>query len=162
MFHLTHQMDKFSKSKVTPDCCSEISWKSWQKWMTANFLLKCTVMLKEWMTSAQSCLYRQVCRQIKFASMADHAGNVINFTKNHASKYLFSSQHSRETCSLFFVSVIRKVKSWIEQNILLLLFICKMQVISYCKVLKVFNSNFSILFNPSISFSELELLLIHG
>ena len=71
----------------------------------------------------------------------------------------FFSEDSKETCPLIFVSVIRKVKSWIEQDILLLLFICKIHVISCCKVLKFSTSNFSLLFNPSRSFSELQLLL---
>ena len=65
----------------------------------------------------------------QFASVIDCAGNITNFTENHAGKSFFFSEDSKETCPLIFVSVIRKVKSWIEQNILLLLFICKIHVI---------------------------------
>ena len=78
----------------------------------------------------------------QFASAIDCAGNITNFTRNHAGKSSFFSEDSKETYPLIFVSVIRKVKSWIERNILLLLFICKIHVILCCKVLKVFNFKF--------------------
>ena len=97
----------------------------------------------------------------QFASAIDCAGNIKIFTKNRASKCFFFSEDSKETCLLIFVSVIRKVKSWIEQNILLLLFICKINVILCCKVLNVFNFKLFSFFNPWISFSDLELLLIN-
>ena len=45
----------------------------------------------------------------KFASAIDHAGNIKNFTENHAGKSFFFSEDSKETCPLIFVSVIRKV-----------------------------------------------------
>ena len=95
----------------------------------------------------------------QFASMIDCTGNIIHFTEDCATKSFFFSQDSKETCSLIFVSIIRKVKLWITQKIIVLLFICKICVILYCKVLNVFNFK---LFNPPISFSKLELLLIHG
>ena len=75
----------------------------------------------------------------QFASAIDCAGNITNFTENCTGKSFLFSENSKETCPLIFVSVIRKVKSWIEQIILLLLFICKIRVILCCKVLKVFN-----------------------
>ena len=89
----------------------------------------------------------QADRQVnQFASGIDHAGNITNFTENRAGKSFFS-QDSDETYSLIFVCH-KNVKSWIEQNIPLLLCIlllllhsitiCKIRVI-YCKVLKVFN-----------------------
>ena len=43
----------------------------------------------------------------QFASTIDRTGN-INFTENRTGKSFFFSQDSKETCSLIFVSVIRK------------------------------------------------------
>ena len=39
----------------------------------------------------------------RLASTINHAGNITNFTENGASKSLFFSQDSKETCSLIFV-----------------------------------------------------------
>ena len=75
----------------------------------------------------------------QFASAIDCTGNITNFTENRASRSSFFSEDSKETFPLICVSVIRKVNSWTEQNILLLLFVCKICVILCCKVLKVFN-----------------------
>ena len=47
----------------------------------------------------------------QFASMIDCAGNIGNFTENHAGKSFFFSEESKETCPLIFASVIRKLKS---------------------------------------------------
>ena len=49
--------------------------------------------------------------------------------------------------------VMRKVRSWIEENILWLLFICKVHVMLYWKVLKVFNFKFLILHYPFLSYN---------
>ena len=69
----------------------------------------------------EPCFYVQACqwdivlvqvgmRSIVQASMIDYAGNITNLTENCASKSLFFfSQGSKETCSLIFVSVIKKV-----------------------------------------------------
>ena len=73
-------------------------------------------------------------------------------------KFLFFSRLKRDLFFNFCV-IIRKVKLWITQKIIVLLFICKICVILYCKVLNIFNFK---LFNPPISFSKLELLLTHG
>ena len=44
----------------------------------------------------------------QFASLIDYCtGNITKFTKNHGGKFLFS-QDSKETCSLIFVSVIKR------------------------------------------------------
>ena len=45
----------------------------------------------------------------RLASTIDRAGNITNFTENRASKSFFFSQNSKETYSLIFVSVIKKV-----------------------------------------------------
>ena len=45
----------------------------------------------------------------RLASTIDRAGNITNFTENCASKSFFFSQNSKETYSLIFVSVIKKV-----------------------------------------------------
>ena len=47
----------------------------------------------------------------QFAGTIDPAGNITNFSKNCAGKSFFFSQDLKKTCSLIFVSVIRKVKS---------------------------------------------------
>ena len=46
----------------------------------------------------------------QFASVIDCTGNITNFTESRADISFFS-QDSKGTCSLIFVSVIRKVKS---------------------------------------------------
>ena len=45
----------------------------------------------------------------QLASAIDRTDNITNFTENQASKSFFFSQDSKETCSLIFVSVIKKV-----------------------------------------------------
>ena len=47
------------------------------------------------------------------ASAIDRAGNITNFTENHACK-LFFSQYSKGMCSLIFAPAIKKVY---QQNI---------------------------------------------
>ena len=47
----------------------------------------------------------------QFAGAIDPAGNITNFSENCAGKSFFFSQDSKKSCSLIFVSVIRKVKS---------------------------------------------------
>ena len=47
----------------------------------------------------------------QFASAIDCTGTITNFTENRAGKSFFSSDDSKETCPLIYVSVIRKVKS---------------------------------------------------
>ena len=69
------------------------------------------------------------------ASATDHAGNKF-YQKSRWQKFFFLKTQKRLV--LKFWGLIRKVKSWIEQNILLLLYIYKIHLI-YCKVLKVFN-----------------------
>ena len=39
----------------------------------------------------------------RLASAIDCAGNITNFTENHASKSFFFSQDSKDMCSLIFV-----------------------------------------------------------
>ena len=58
----------------------------------------CTVVLMQAGTQAN-----------QLASVIGLAGNITNFTKNCTSKSFFSSQNSKETCSLISVSVIKKV-----------------------------------------------------
>ena len=58
----------------------------------------CTIMLMQAGTQAN-----------QLASVIGCAGNITNFTKNCASKSFFSFQDSKGTCSLIFVSVIKKV-----------------------------------------------------
>ena len=48
--------------------------------------------------------------------------------KSRRQKFLFFSEDSKEICPYIFVSAVRKVKPWIEQNILLLLFISLSQI----------------------------------
>ena len=75
-------------------------------------------------TSAKSCALIRLVSETRmivlvqadmqanqFASTTDCAGNITNFTENHAGKSFFFSEDSKETCPLIFVSVIRKVKS---------------------------------------------------
>ena len=45
----------------------------------------------------------------QLASAIDRAGSTTNFTENRASKGFFFSRNSKETCSLIFVSVIKRV-----------------------------------------------------
>ena len=124
------------------------------------------------------CYYRLVneTRQImlvqagteanQFASANwSHRQHNIFYQKSHRQKFLFS-QDSKDTCSLIFVSLTRKVKSLIEQNILLLLLITKTYMQDTCSIIlqcfKSFQLQSFLFFYPSISFSELELLLMRG
>ena len=77
----------------------------------------------------------------QFPSVIDCAGNITNFTENCAGKSFFPSRLKRDLLFNFCVCQ-KKVKSWIEQNILLVLFTCKIRLIIYCKVLKVFSFKF--------------------
>ena len=69
----------------------------------------------------------------QFASTIDRAGKL--YQKSCRQKFLFFLKTQKNLVLIFFLSVIRKVKSWIEQNILLLLFICYIHVILCWKVL---------------------------
>ena len=96
------------------------------------------------MRPARLCPCRQARSQII---------NLLKIVQANVSLFL----KSQKRLLVKFSSVIRKVKSWIKQNIQLLLFISKIHVILYCKVLKVFNfklfssfSSFNILFCKSL------------
>ena len=69
-----------------------------------NFAFKCR-LVNETLTIA---LVQASKQANQLANVIDHVGNIINLTENCASKSFFS-QDSKETCSLIFVSVIKKV-----------------------------------------------------
>ena len=52
----------------------------------------------------------------QLTSAIDRAGSTTNFTENCASKSFFFSRNSKETCSLIFVSVIKRVYQY-QRNI---------------------------------------------
>ena len=72
----------------------------------------------------------------QFVSAIDQAGNITHYWKSCRQKFFFLK--TKKSLVLKSLCIIRQVKSWIVQNNLLLLFVCKIHVI-YCKVLKVFN-----------------------
>ena len=67
-----------------------------------NFVFKCRLV-------NETHAIALVTHTNQLVSATDRPGSINNFTKTRASKRFFFSQDSKETCSLIFVSVIKKV-----------------------------------------------------
>ena len=70
-----------------------------------NFAFKCRLVNE----TRAIALVQTGTQANQLASAIDRAGNITNFTENRASKSFFFSQDLKATCSLIFVSVIKKV-----------------------------------------------------
>ena len=70
-----------------------------------NFALKCRLVSK----TCAIALMQAGMQANQLASAIDRAGNITNFPENRANKSFFFSLDSKETCSLIFSSVIKKV-----------------------------------------------------
>ena len=67
-----------------------------------NFVFKCRLV-------NETHAIALVTHTNQLVSAIDRPGSINNFTKTRASKRFFFSQDSKETCSLIFVSVIKKM-----------------------------------------------------
>ena len=70
-----------------------------------NFALKCRLVSK----TCAIALMQAGMQANQLASAIDRVGNITNFPENRANKSFFFSLDSKETCSLIFSSVIKKV-----------------------------------------------------
>ena len=77
----------------------------------------------------------------QFASIIDRTDKITNFTKNHASKSFFFFRRLKRDFPLNFCICHKKSKimNWKKKNNLLVLFIHKIHVILFSKVLKTFK-----------------------
>ena len=108
-------------------------WFSWFNYIEFQFYTKSGLSMRP----AQSRLCTHAGKSICQHGWSCRQHNKF-YWKSCRQKCLFFVK-TQKRLVLKFLSVISKVKSWIEQNILLLLNICKIYVILYCKVLKVLN-----------------------
>ena len=70
-----------------------------------NFAFKCRLFNE----ARAIALVQTGTQATQLTTAINRAGNITNFTENRASKSFFFSQDLKATCSLIFVSVIKKV-----------------------------------------------------